>query len=449
MQNTTGKLMERIVARKLAQDLERRNVLPPPPPNQGGYRAGISTWENAARFAYDVYEGFQRKEQTLAVAVDLEDAYNRVQFKLLLELLRQYDVSWTLTRWLAAALQERKVAMRLGNWMSTPQQLTIGLPQVSPLSAVVYNVYTKGLADLNSNGLSRVLTLADDGLIYKTASDVSTAVTAVQEQLEKVSHWCQETESEISPSKAHAPWCTLNNKAVGQAMPAVSFSGEAIERTNSLRHLGIHFDRMLTYKTQVESTKVRCKKGLSELKAMASKGIEHRLLFLLYQSVILSVMDYGLGLTTLSQSNLLKLGRVQNEAVRVSLGTTKDTPIETMRYLLDLPPMETRHKVEQVKAYLNAMQNLENPLHDAVKEEKGCRLARGKSWMGQAEQSIQRVCSLTELKQVRDWEKRPVEFKPYYKTLLSENLGTHCREWPAGKNQCRSTNACRSQQQAT
>ena len=51
MQNTTGKLMERIVARKLAQDLERRNVLPP---NQGGYGAGKTTWENAARFAYDV-----------------------------------------------------------------------------------------------------------------------------------------------------------------------------------------------------------------------------------------------------------------------------------------------------------------------------------------------------------------------------------------------------------
>ena len=340
MQNTTGKLMERIVARKLAQDLERRNVLPPPPPNQGGYRAGKSTWENAARFAYDVYERFQRKEQTLAVAVDLEDAHNRVQFKLLMELLRQYGVSLTLTRWLAAALQERKVAMRLGNWISTPQQLTMGLPQGSPLSPVLYNVYTKGLADLNSNGLSRVLTLADDGLIYKTSSDISTAVTAVQEQLEKVSHWCQETESEINPSKAQALWCTLNNKAVGQAMPAVSFNGEAIERTNSLRYLGIHFDRMLTYKTQVESTKLRCKKGLSALKAMASKGIEQRHLFLLYQSVILSVIDYCLGLTTLSQSNLLKLDRVQNEAMRVILETTKDTPIETMRYLLDLPSMK-------------------------------------------------------------------------------------------------------------
>ena len=56
--------------------------------------------------------------------------------------------------------------------------------------------------------------------------------------------------------------------------------------------------------------------------------------------------------------------------------------------------------------------------------------------MGQTEQSIQHVYGLTELKEIRDWKKRPVEFKLYYKMLLPENLGTHCR-----------TNACRSQQQ--
>ena len=30
---------------------------------------------------------------------------------------------------------------------------------------------------------------------------------------------------------------------------------------------------------------------------------------------------------------------------------------ETTRYLLDMPPRETRHMAEQVKGYLNAMQN--------------------------------------------------------------------------------------------
>ena len=159
----------------------------------------------------------------------------------------------------------------------------MGLPQGSSLSPVLYNVYAKGLVDLNNNGLSRVLTLADDRLFYKTARDIHTAVTAVQEQLEKVSRWCQEKESKINPSKAQALWCTLNNKAVGQAMPAVSFNRQIIERTNSLRYLGIHFDRMLTYKTQVESAKHRWEKGLSTLKAMASKGIEQCNLSLLYQ----------------------------------------------------------------------------------------------------------------------------------------------------------------------
>ena len=57
-------------------------------------------------------------------------------------------------------------------------------------------------------------------------------------------------------------------------MPAASFNGVVIESSNSFRYLGIHFDRMLTYKTQVGSTKLRCKRGLSVLKITAVKCIE-------------------------------------------------------------------------------------------------------------------------------------------------------------------------------
>ena len=38
---------------------------------------------------------------------------------------------------------------------------------------------------------------------------------------------------------------------------------------------------------------------------MAAKGIEQQHLFLLSQSVVLSVTDYGLGLATMAQINLL------------------------------------------------------------------------------------------------------------------------------------------------
>ena len=108
-------------------------------------------------------------------------------------------------------------------------------------------------------------------------------------------------------------------------MPAVTFDGAVAGRTNHLRYLGIHFDRMLTYRKHVDTTALKCKKGLSALKGMAAKGIKQRHLFLLHQSVVFSVTDYGLGLTAMAQTNLLKLDRVQSEAMRVILGTTKDT----------------------------------------------------------------------------------------------------------------------------
>ena len=63
-------------------------------------------------------------------------------------------------------------------------------------------------------------------------------------------------------------------------------------------------------------------------------------------------------------------------------------------FMLGLPPMQTKQKAERVKAYFSAVEN-HNTVHEAVKDTKGCRLGRGKSWMGQAEDSILQVCQLT------------------------------------------------------
>ena len=72
-------------------------------------------------------------------------------------------------------------------------------------------------------------------------------------------------------------------------------------------------------------------------------------LFLLYQSVVLSVIDYGLVLTTMTQTNLLNLDRLQNEAMRVTVENTKDTPTQTMRFMLDLPQCKPDRKRSRSK----------------------------------------------------------------------------------------------------
>ena len=171
---------------------------------------------------------------------------------------------------------------------------------------------------------------------------------------------------------------------------------------------GVTFDRMPTYKKCVETTSLRCKKCLSDLKAMDAKGIEQCHLFLLYQSVVLIVIDYGLSLTTVAVPER-RAGQYW-----VILGATKDTSTEIMRFmlhLLDLPPMQTRQKVEQVKAFFNAVENPHNLHHE---RRKGMQ-----TWMWQVLDGSTRGISTARVPPDRNWAKQGVGNVP---KLISTSL---------------------------
>ena len=72
--------------------------------------------------------------------------------------------------------------------------------------------------------------------------------------------------------------------------------------------------------------------------------------------------------------------------MRVILGTTNGTPTETMQFMLDLPLMQTRQKVEQVKAYISAIEKTRNPLHEAMKTQKAADWNRASHDRTQAKQ---------------------------------------------------------------
>ena len=111
-----------------------------------------------------------------------------------------------------------------------------------------------GLADLSQDSHS-----GKRWLIYKTLKNSQEAAEAMQ-QLDSVSQWCHDTGSLINPDKAQTLWCIFDNRAAGKPVPAVTFDGTLVERTRHLRHLGIHFDAMLTYRKYVETTALKCKK---------------------------------------------------------------------------------------------------------------------------------------------------------------------------------------------
>ncbi|XP_005100093.1 uncharacterized protein LOC101855497 [Aplysia californica] len=116
------------VAGRISAHLQKKSQLP----NElGSYRPHRETAVNAVVMAYDIYEGFQQRKETVVTTLDLEVAYNRVDYECLIDRLLEFDVDIWLMRWVAAALVERKIALRQGVLTSNSVSIAPGLPRTN------------------------------------------------------------------------------------------------------------------------------------------------------------------------------------------------------------------------------------------------------------------------------------------------------------------------------
>ena len=138
-------------------------------------------------------------------------------------MLKEHDIHPWIIRWIANVLICRKVALRCGSWTSEIRTIVPGLPQGSPLSPVLFNVYTLRIAQLQTSSNCRVLTYADDILLlYNRGRNRTDIADSVQSGLYQLSIWCRTYNAVINPSKAKVVWYSLNNNLVIAGAPSVA-----------------------------------------------------------------------------------------------------------------------------------------------------------------------------------------------------------------------------------
>ena len=100
--------------------------------------------------------------------------------------------------------------------------------QTVQCSPVLFNVYTVGITSNQLEGPGRTLSFADDVLAYRQGKSRQDIASGLQDELDRMHHWCEEYNGKLHPDKASVLWCTLNNRAVKDDMPEVSIAGKVI-----------------------------------------------------------------------------------------------------------------------------------------------------------------------------------------------------------------------------
>ena len=130
--------MERMINTRLMWHLETNNLIAK---EQAGFRQNRSTEDQAAYFAQKVEDGFQEKQGTLAVLIDMEKAFDKVWRDGLRLKLRKNGISGCMYRWLSQYLENRKARVQLNGCYSRKKTLREGVPQSGVLSPTLFLIY--------------------------------------------------------------------------------------------------------------------------------------------------------------------------------------------------------------------------------------------------------------------------------------------------------------------
>lgn len=137
-----------------------------------------------------------------------------------------------------------------------------------------------------------------------------------------------------------------------------------------MKHLGIQFSWSLAFTEHVKLIVMKTHIGMNAMRAIAAADYEQRHLILLYLGSVLSVTECALAILTLNHTQGQKLERIQNEAVLIILGCTKDTECRAMCYLVFLT-VEVRTRMCRAETYLRVSTGTQHPVHREIRSEKG------------------------------------------------------------------------------
>ena len=242
-----GKLLEKIVKQRLTLEIERRGILPE---HQAGFRSKKSTLYNIVRlerYARSHLHRPGRRQHSAVIFFDIKAAFDSVWHDGLIYKLNDLRLPQHLTNYLISFLRNRTAAIELDNDLSRLFQLQSGTPQGSPLSPLLYIIYTAdSMNDIpphTEHGL-----FADDTALWTTSNTLTNISKRLQQSIDAFESWCKSWKLKLQPSKTELIHFRLHPRKKYKRPVEVKVENTIIKPLESTRYLGVIFDKQLKWK---------------------------------------------------------------------------------------------------------------------------------------------------------------------------------------------------------
>ena len=320
--NVLSKVLESLMTDRMSYILETRHLLSD---RQQGFRQTRSTELALWRFVSSASLALKTRRRCVAVALDIQSAYDTVDHSALLWKLRQKTLPRYMVAWTRAFLEHRTVVLRV-NDSEFPFPIRAGVPQGSPLSPTLFLVFIDDLIQQ----LSQVVhcqAFADDMFIWDIVTTRGPCPAGVQEALHLVARWSAQWGMTFNVAKCQAIDITTM-RAI--APLGVLLHGEMVPQVTELKYLGVWVDSRLRWDHHIRECSRVCLDRLRTICRLCATywGLHPGVVSTLIRATIFPKLFYGVsawGGVVRFRARLLPIDRVLRQAAVLTLGLLRTT----------------------------------------------------------------------------------------------------------------------------
>ena len=195
-----GKVFEKIIFDQVYSYLNKNKLISK---NQSGFRPGDSTIYQLLSITSNIYDSFEKYDETRALFLDISKAFDKVWHEGLIYKLNCNGISGNLLTFFENYLLNRQQRVVINGINSDWKSVKAGVPQGSVLGPLLFLVY---INDLTDNISSEMRLFADDSSVFTPVNGIVQTHKKLEKDLQTVTKWAHQWKMVFNPD--------LNKQAV-------------------------------------------------------------------------------------------------------------------------------------------------------------------------------------------------------------------------------------------
>ena len=342
--NTTGKLFERILSKRLMCHFNESNFF-------NLWQKAYQPNKEASDILYRLTEEIKYGEHsagkpwyTTAVSLDVEKAFDAVWHNGLRYKLGHLNLPHEICRILSSFLDNRTISVMMQSSLSKPVRLLAGTPQGSVLSPLLYLVFVNDVPLGTSNGC-HAGQFADDVNLWSTSRNSRLTHLRLQNTLNAMDKWCSRWRVQMNADKTQV---VTFRRGTARFPKPLEFCGKQLKESDTLTILGIKIGKTNKLRTHCKEKAAKAMQRANLLKCLRGRkwGASKETLVQLYVQYIRPILEYGAVAFSSDNNKDIKILEIaERKALRIALMVGPRTPGEVLYREANIQPIGERMKL--------------------------------------------------------------------------------------------------------